>query len=51
MIPELPKGTADTIIFDAIGAKGRNLVLVTATTRFAGALTNSPASSRPRFVP
>ncbi len=28
-IPELPRGTADTTIFDAIGARGRNLVLVT----------------------
>ena len=28
-IPELPRGAADTTIFDAIGAKGRNLILVT----------------------
>ena len=28
-IPELPRRTADTTIFDAIGARGRNLVLVT----------------------
>lgn len=28
-IPELPRGSADTTIFDAIGAKGRDLLLVT----------------------
>ena len=32
-IPELPRGTADTAIFDAIGARGRNLVLVTRDNR------------------